>query len=276
MSLSNSKQHLGASWVVDDDDYSLDDGDENSYSPSRPSPRRRTRASNKGTISPEPELVMPSLDINSLDGSWVESTSSSRHRYKTPTQSRGTRRSPRNINTASPEKRTRRSQPINKEIQSLSASPLSYHENTNTSPSLLDQSIDHFLNMSSWLLDVIWGALRILKTPISYLLAIWLLFGVMIMMQNLVTTSIQASLSPICRIPGASLLNIPFCPNYQGAPSGPPPPVEFQQLMAVQSDFEKVLEESAGGASLPLDMKRGESSIRDLRQLVRYSYLASK
>lgn len=268
---------------MDDDDYSLDEdghGDENAHLPSKPSPRRRTRASNKGTMSPEPELVMPSLDINSLDGSWAESTASSRHRYNNPNTSRETRRSPRNLNTGSPGKRNRRNQITNNQAQSLPASsshPLSYHENTDTSSSVLDQSIEHFLSMASWFLDVFWGALRILKTPISYLLAVWLLMGVMIMMRNLVTTSIQASLSPICRIPGASLLNLPFCPAYQGGPnSGPPPPVEFDQLMAVQSDFEKVLEESAGGASLPLDMKRGESSIRDLRQLVRYSYLASK
>ena len=52
--------------------------------------------------------------------------------------------------------------------------------------------------------------------------------------------------------------------------------MEFDQLMTVQSKFEEVLEESAGGVSLPLDMKRGEASVRDLRQLVRYSQLHSK
>ena len=86
-----------------------------------------------------------------------------------------------------------------------------------------------------------------------------------------------ASLSPICRIPGASLLNLPFCPVHRvDTSNGPPPPVEFDKLMTVQSKFEEVLEESAGGISLPSDMKRGEASIRDLRQLVRYSQLLSK
>ena len=46
--------------------------------------------------------------------------------------------------------------------------------------------------------------------------------------------------------------------------------------MNVQSKFEAILEESAGGVSLPLDMKRSETSIRDLRQVVRYSNLHSK
>ena len=131
--------------------------------------------------------------------------------------------------------------------------------------------------MLSWMLEVLGGALKVLKTPLSYFLAIWLLFGLLVMVRNLVTTSIYASMSPICRIPGASLLNLPFCPVYSAdSPHGPPPSVEFDQLMAVQSKFEEVLEESAGSVSLPLDMKRGEASIRDLRQLVRYSQLHAK
>ena len=44
----------------------------------------------------------------------------------------------------------------------------------------------------------------------------------------------------------------------------------------VLGDFEEVLEASAGGVSLPLDMKRGETSIRDLRTVVRHSSLHSK
>jgi len=46
--------------------------------------------------------------------------------------------------------------------------------------------------------------------------------------------------------------------------------------MKVQSQFEDVLTETAGGVSLPLDMKQGESYLRDLRQLVRYSQLKSR
>jgi hypothetical protein len=131
--------------------------------------------------------------------------------------------------------------------------------------------------MLSWLLEVLGGALKVLKTPLSYALAIWLLFGLGVLLRNFVTTSIYASLSPICRIPGTSILNLPFCPIYNVDTShGPPPQVEFDQLMAVQSKFEEVMEDSAGSASLPLDMKRGEASIRDLRQLVRYSQLHAK
>jgi hypothetical protein len=142
---------------------------------------------------------------------------------------------------------------------------------------ILDIFLDHAAIMASWIRDVVGGALRVLKTPISYLLAIWLLFGLGVILRTLVTNTVYASLSPVCRIPGASFLNLPFCPVHRvDTTNGPPPPVEFDQLMTVQAQFEEVLEESAGSVSLPMDMKRGEASIRDLRQLVRYSQLHSK
>ncbi len=53
-------------------------------------------------------------------------------------------------------------------------------------------------------------------------------------------------------------------------------PVEFDGLMDVQDHFEQVLEKSARGVSLPMEMKRSEQSIRDLRTIVRYSNLQSK
>ena len=61
--------------------------------------------------------------------------------------------------------------------------------------------------------------------------------------------------------------------GYEGQDA---PSVQFDELMTVQSKFEEVLEASAGGVSLPLDMKRGETSIRDLRTVVRHSSLHSK
>ncbi|KAG7124712.1 hypothetical protein HYQ44_001897 [Verticillium longisporum] len=64
---------------------------------------------------------------------------------------------------------------------------------------------------------------------------------------------------------GASLLSAP------GGQS-----VEFDDLMNVQASFEQVLERSADGVSLPMEMKRSESSIRDLRTMVRYSELPAR
>lgn len=70
-----------------------------------------------------------------------------------------------------------------------------------------------------------------------------------------------------------------MCQSSVNAPtieSGASAPVEFEQLMTVQSRFEELLEQSASSVSLPLDMKRSETSIRDLRQIVRHSQLQSR
>lgn len=146
---------------------------------------------------------------------------------------------------------------------------------------LLDASegIERFLKpVFRYILEIIGGTFRALKTPISYALAIYVLFGLMVLTRNLLTSSLYSAISPICRIPGSSLLNLPMCKppmavNYKGEET---PPVEFDQLMGVQSRFEDILEQTADGISLPLDMKRSEASIRDLRQVVKYSQLRSK
>jgi hypothetical protein len=179
------------------------------------------------------------------------------------------------MSNGSPEKRVRtKTTPAS---AAGSASSSAYQKDSNNYQDILDVAISHVTIMVSWFLEVFGGALKVLKKPLSYFLAIWLLFGLLVVVRNLVTNSIYASLSPLCRIPGASLLNLPFCPVYRvDTSNGAPPSVEFDQLMTVQSKFEEVLEESAGGVSLPLDMKRGEASIRDLRQLVRYSQLHSR
>lgn len=283
MSPGKPKLNLGGSWVVEEEDDSPDYVPENGHSEPgsrRSTPKRRTRGNNR---SPEPEFVMPSLDMESLDGSWADTSRSTKQTGSCSAdrlQESRRRISRQGASNGSPEKRTKTKSLSAHKTSSGSASSrsnASEYDDGSTFQNLLDISINHAHSIMSWLFDVLRGALKILKTPISYLLAVWLLFGLGLMARNLITTSIYASLSPICRIPGTSLLNLPFCPvHLAGSSNGPPPPVEFDRLMTVQANFEKVLEESAGGASLPLDMKRGEASIRDLRQLVRYSQLHSK
>jgi len=269
------KLQLGDSWVVEGDDSS-------EYSPSRNKeelpPRRTTppRRGARGARSPDPEFVMPSLDPDTMEASWAESTSTSARQQKGRhlVQKESRRRNSRQMQSDEvPEKRAR-----NRISTGQNISPTSRH--VVREPSQLEEVIEAVVdkggNMLGHLSDILGGAFRILKTPLSYILAIYLLFGLGVVLRTLVTNSVYASLSPVCRIPGASLLNLPFCPAYRADPSHEPPPVEFDKLMAVQAKFEEVLEESAGNTALPMDMKRGEASIRDLRQLVRYSQLHSK
>jgi hypothetical protein len=221
-------------------------------------------------------MPSPSLEHDSMNGSWADASQNTKFiGAKSSGKAPEARRRSGRVSNGSPEKRVRTK--TNTNGAEGSASQRAYQEDSNGIQDILEVFVGHVSIMLSWMLEVLGGALKVLKTPLSYFLAIWLLFGLLIMVRNFVTTSIYASMSPICRIPGASFLNLPFCPVYSAdSRHGHPPSVEFDQLMAVQSKFEEVLEESAGSVSLPLDMKRGEASIRDLRQLVRYSQLHAK
>ncbi|KAG0652031.1 hypothetical protein D0Z07_0909 [Hyphodiscus hymeniophilus] len=265
------KLRLGDSWVVEGEDKEtespeyLPKDEESEPSPLRHSTRRPPRATDR---SPEPELVMPSLDA-----SWADSSSRSVRRTRSAEKEARRRAARQGASDGTPVKH------LSKKVahKSEESRPtLRRAESSHSVQDILELLLEHTYTMAGWMRDVVGGALRLLKTPISYLLAVWLLFGLGVICRTLITNSVYASLSPICRIPGAGLLNLPFCPVHRvDARNGPPPPVEFDQLMTVQAQFEEVLEESAGGVSLPMDMKRGEASIRDLRQLVRYSQLYS-
>ncbi|KAM4058598.1 hypothetical protein HRG_006446 [Hirsutella rhossiliensis] len=134
--------------------------------------------------------------------------------------------------------------------------------------------------LCAWMGEVVFIAMTYAKYPLGALLAVYLVFGSLIVAQNMATRSIYAAVSPLCRIPGASLLSLPFCPPGDGAASngsaGAGHPVEFNDLMGVQSQFEQVLERSADGVSLPFEMKRSEAAVRDLRSLVRHSDIQAR
>ncbi|PNY26285.1 Uncharacterized protein TCAP_03784 [Tolypocladium capitatum] len=138
-----------------------------------------------------------------------------------------------------------------------------------------------------WVGEVIAIAMAYAKYPLGALLAVYLVFGSLIVAQNMATRSFYAAVSPVCRLPGVSLLGLPFCPPSAGAgfPSAGSNataaaaaghPVEFDDLMSVQAKFERVLEKSADGVSLPFEMKRSEAAVRDLRSLVRHSDIQAK
>ena len=117
------------------------------------------------------------------------------------------------------------------------------------------------------ILGVLSLAFTIVKPILTIILAFWLLSY---LARYALRSTVAHSISPICNIPGVSNF-IPFCSNMKAAG-----PVEFDQLMTVQSAFEDVLASSAVGQNLPLDMKRSEASIRDLRVVVQYSSLPSR
>ena len=283
-STTGNKPQLGESWVVedeDDDDYEAPESssassvnsstslkardinpNELEQPPSRvqkatPKPRRNTPdvagtrsvriPSNHAASATEPELIMPSIHEAGPGSSWV--------REGKPRKRKETSKTPA---VAEPRGRTPDPRSQNQTVEKL-------------------EKVSRFLHLLlSWFFDVVGGAFVALKTPLSYFIAAYLFVGALILLRNLFTNSLAAALSPLCRLPGSSTL-VPLCRTAMSTTySAPDTPVQFDELMEVQSKFEDILSASAGGVSLPLDMKRGENSIRDLRTVVRHSSLHSK
>jgi hypothetical protein len=130
------------------------------------------------------------------------------------------------------------------------------------------------------MLSVIGYALGHLKPLLGAILAIVVvMYGLYLAFQSSlgalqflpsITRLIPSSLSP-CSIPIINMLPVCSGPNF--APGATP---EFEDLMKVQSSFEDILQSTAQGSVLPLEMKRSEASIRDLKYVVTYSNLPSK
>lgn len=270
-----NRSHLGDSWVVDEDSNGSDaDWEEDaqqkvpqrksspaSRSAKNPPSAPARRSSRASSVVPEPELIMPSIHevqtFNSASHSKLEQDKPRKRTAKTST---------------APNPNIQRL----KETQREKAR--STLANDSNKSQMLDSVLDMLTSIAEWALDIVAGALKSLKTPISWVLAAYLFLGLFTLLQNMLTRSIYSALSPICRIPGSSFFNLPMCESKFEGPTidGGSAPVEFEELMTVQSHFEEIMEQSASGVSLPLDMKRSETSIRDLRQVVRFSQLHSR
>lgn len=282
----SSASQLGGSWVVNDtdsSDASLEEEAPIQHSPIRKSmkpktsekrdvptplrsPTSRRRSSRASPAAPEPELIMPSLHNDSVGGSWFAGASPNKD-----TSQRRQRSS--KANTPKDAEVKRGNDKIAPSLR-LSGSKTSGQQNDSD---VMANLIDLLGSVAEWLLDVLGGALKALKRPVSWVIAIYAFAGLLTLVQNLLTRSVYSALSPICRLPGSSFFHLPMCQtSTPKLREDPAPAVEFNQLMTVQSRFEDVLEQSAAGVSLPLDMKRGETSIRDLRQIVRFSQLSSR
>ncbi|GAB7366539.1 hypothetical protein MBLNU230_g8527t1 [Neophaeotheca triangularis] len=119
-------------------------------------------------------------------------------------------------------------------------------------------------------------ALNNLKPIIGWAIVVWLVFGILTFGGNFFAYKLNQALSPLCRIPGVSYLDLPFCPTASETSQLGSGPAEFDKLVQAQSAFEDVLQSTSHGVNLPMDMKRSEASIRDLKHVVQYSTLPSR
>lgn len=126
---------------------------------------------------------------------------------------------------------------------------------------------------------MVFTGLGLLKRPLIYLFYIYLFVVVLCYAFQLAAQSLYRLLSPICAMPGVSLLNVPIC-DFAGTGSGndgnPTSQTDFPRLINLQASFEDILENSAGGNSMALDLKNSEAAVRDLSMLVRVSRLVNR
>ena len=250
------------------------------FRPSVPQSVRQSSRENMDHRSPDPEFYMPTVDIDvEIEDSQRPSnrSSGSTIRPAGPSSSAALRR--RQAAAARPESATnlagsprhrRRAQP-----QPKSQFAAGFGDGVSGSlPTAL-------LDVLAWAFGLVGLAFRYAQKPLAVFLAVYFVFAGLMVMQNMATKSVYVSLSPLCRIPGVSWFDLPFCPsdiavNGGSSVASGKNPVEFDGLMNVQEQFKEVLEKSAKGVSLPMEMKRSEASVRDLRTMVRYSNLQSK
>lgn len=237
-------------------------------SPFRPSIPPTRQVSYEQNRSSEPEFHMPRMSVESPGGG-SSARSSRTIRPTDGTAQRGLRRRQQTDSSYG-------SSPTKKRPAGGRSQRTSGHDQDDTELSLggrISAAVPGaIVDILAWCFDIMGMALKMLKYPLAIGLALYMLFGGLIILQTMITQSFYASISPLCRIPGVGLLDLPFCPKFGETPA-PAEAVEFDDLMVVQSSFEKVLERSAEGVSLPMEMKRSEMSVRDLKTVVRYSDL---
>ncbi|KAK0733564.1 hypothetical protein B0T26DRAFT_736478 [Lasiosphaeria miniovina] len=235
--------------------------------PFRPSVPQSVRYSSREARKhrdPEPEFYMPKVEVESPRRDGARQT---RNSLAAPPSLPGLRR--RRADSASgPAKPDRR----------RGASGNQQAPQSSLGDRLSKSLPDALLGVLSWIFGLVGLAFRYAQKPLAILASLYLVFGGLIVLQNMATKSITASLSPICRVPGASWLDLPFCPDAAAKDGRPRErgPVEFDDLMHVQDRLEEAIEKSVQRASIPIEMKRSEAAIRDLRTLVKYSNLQSR
>jgi hypothetical protein len=130
------------------------------------------------------------------------------------------------------------------------------------------------LPLLNYVLSIFSFAARLLKPLLGYALIVLFLAAGFGIAKTMLVHSLSNALAPLCNIPGAGYLNMPFCGITHYAETRGTP--EFDKLVITQSTFEDVLQNSVNHAALPAVMKHSEIAVRDLRTSVKYSNLAKR
>jgi hypothetical protein len=122
-----------------------------------------------------------------------------------------------------------------------------------------------------YLFDIFSTAILLLRKPLSFVVFLWLLT----FMIARISPILQATFAPLCYLPG--LYGSRFCRPPATHEEKSPQWADYPKLINVQSaTFEQLLDESAGGSGLSLEIKKAEMATADLATLVRVSDLKSR
>lgn len=144
-----------------------------------------------------------------------------------------------------------------------------------------------FFIIITYVCDILRIALALLQKPLSLLLAVvlvwYLLTTIFSHLQHTFIETLRTALGPLCFLPGISRMTICASPHsvalLHGSPSrlNTPKHADYPTLIDIQSGtFERLLDESVGGAGMGLEIKKAEMATSDLATLVRVSSLTSK
>lgn len=120
---------------------------------------------------------------------------------------------------------------------------------------------------------------RCIRFPLAYImvaLAIFMAIGFMI---GYASQTLSRAIQPACIIPGISRLSLcnPSGPAAATHRNTTPKWADYSTLMNIQSkSFEQLLDESAGGSGLSLEIKKAEMATTDLMARVRVSDLNAR
>ncbi|KAF9042014.1 hypothetical protein BDZ89DRAFT_1060059 [Hymenopellis radicata] len=124
-------------------------------------------------------------------------------------------------------------------------------------------------NFFWYIYDIFVIAGRLLQIPLSLFLVLYILAHLLAWIGNTLLPVVQS----VCIIPGSSILMPSLCTSVMVTPQV----ADFPALVDIQSKtFEKMLEESIGGSTLSLEIKKSEIATKDLITLVKVSELKTR
>jgi len=134
---------------------------------------------------------------------------------------------------------------------------------------IIDGAFEGALFTGRYLLDIVNTAIQLMRRPLGLLLFVLLLSVCM----SYIAHYLQRSLAPLCFLPFVNRMNM--CVVLHPRPMVKVDP--WRELIEVQSKtFDQLLDESAGGSALSLEVKKAEMATTDLATMVRHSNLKAR